>query len=69
MGSPSTNGSASREVGGGAWCWRDTPHPLGGRNDLMLDQWERITWDKGRSLVLEGYPPSLGDSYDLILHK
>ena len=25
MGSPSTNGSASREVGGGAWCWRDTP--------------------------------------------
>ena len=43
MRSPSTNGSASRETRGGAWCGRDTPHPLGDRYDLMLDQWERIT--------------------------
>ena len=43
MRSSSTNGSASREVRGGACCGRDTPHPLGDGDDLRLDQWERLT--------------------------
>ena len=43
MRSSSTNGSASREVGAEPAVGGIPPHPLGDRDDLRLDQWERLT--------------------------